>query len=99
MYRMDDDAQPGWWGQPNTRPIKHSGLFGPIRSDKEEEEESDDEEEKEGSICLSDNLPSELLQQIFKLLPFHCLLAVGKVKCKQVCKAQWVQSLGLFGDH
>ena len=97
---MDDNAQPGWWDQPNTGPIKHNGLFGPTRSDKEEEEESDDEEEeKEEGICLSDNLPSELLQQIFKLLPFHCLLAVGKVKCKQVCKAQWVQSLGLFGDH
>ena len=82
-----------------TRPIKHSGLFGPTMSDKEEEEDSDDEEEEEeeGSICLSGNLPSELLQQIFKLLPLHCLLTVGKVKCKQACKAQWVQFLGYLG--
>ena len=83
---MDENTQPGCLDDS----IRHSGLFGPTRSDKEEEKESYDKEEEiqeegeegeeEGGTCLSDNFPPELLQQIFKLLPLKCLLAVGQVK-------------------
>ena len=87
---MDDNSQPGCLEDS----IRHSGSFGPAGSDKEEEEESYDTEEyaqeegevrekgegEEGGICLSDNFPSELLQQIFKLLPLKSLLAVGQVR-------------------
>ena len=57
-----------------------AGLFGATRSDKREEEKSDDKEEGGLQEVQADNLPSELLQHIFKLLPLKGLLAAGQVK-------------------
>ena len=101
---MGDFTEPVWEDQANpglTRHCNSPGLSGSTRRTSQEELESYHEEEdtrEEGGICLSANLPSELLHLIFKLLPLRCLLTVGKVARSKYGIKSCMCSLSIFED-